>query len=84
LDQLLYQQQRLSLTFGYVRSTTDTSGSGVNGLTETVNALQVGYNFGPVAVSATASKFNNLYSSTSGPVDQENGRMGQVRVTTKF
>jgi hypothetical protein len=73
-----------NLTFGFVRSTTDTSGSGVNGLTETVNALQVGYNFGPVAVSATASKFNNLYSSTSGPVDQENGRMGQVRVTTKF
>jgi hypothetical protein len=73
-----------NLTFGYVRSTTDTSGSGINGLTETVNALQVGYNFGPVAVSGTVSKFNNLYSATTGPVDQDNGRMAQVRVTTKF
>jgi len=53
-------------------------------LTEAVNALQVGYNFGPVAVSGTVSKFNNLYSATTGPVDQDNGRMAQVRVTTKF
>jgi len=73
-----------NLTLGFVRSVTDTSGSTMTALTEAVNALQVGYNFGPVAVSATASKFNNLYSATTGPVDQDNGRMAQVRVTTKF
>jgi hypothetical protein len=73
-----------NLTLGFVRSVTDTSGSGMTALTEAVNALQVGYNFGPVALSGTVSKFNNLYSATTGPVDQDNGRMAQVRVTTKF
>jgi len=73
-----------NLTVGFVRSVTDTSGTSMTALTEAVNALQVGYNFGPVAVSGTVSKFNNLYSATTGPVDQDNGRMAQVRVTTKF
>ena len=73
-----------NLTVGYVKSITDTSGLTSVQTTETVNALQVGYNFGPVAVSATASKFNNLYSEATGPQDQANGRMGQVRVSTKF
>jgi len=71
-------------TLGIVKSVTDLSGSATNGLTETVTAIQYGYNFGPVAISATATKFNNLYSAAAGPVDQENGRMAQVRVTTKF
>jgi len=75
-------------TIGIVKSVTDASGSATNGLTETVTAIQYGYNFGPVAVSATASKFNNLWDSstaaTGGPQDQVNGRMAQVRVTTKF
>jgi len=71
-------------TLGIVKSVTDTSGAAMNGLTETVVALQYGYNFGPVAVSATVSKFNNLYDAYAGPTDQENGRMAQFRVTTKF
>jgi hypothetical protein len=71
-------------TLGIVKSVTDTSGAAMNGLTETVTAIQYGYNFGPVAVSATASKFSNVYDAASGPTDQANGRMAQVRVTTKF
>jgi len=71
-------------TVGLVKSVTDTSGAAMNGLTETVTAIQYGYNFGPVALSATASKFTNLYDGASGPTDQVNGRMAQVRVTTKF
>jgi hypothetical protein len=75
-------------TLGLVKSVTDTSGSATNGLSETVTAIQYGYNFGPVALSGTLSKFTNLYDSatavTGGPQDQVNGRMAQVRVTTKF
>jgi len=71
-------------TLGFVKSVTDTSGSALNGLAETVVALQYGYNFGPVALSASASKFTNLYDNVAGPQDQVNGRMAQVRVTTKF
>jgi hypothetical protein len=71
-------------TLGIVRSSTDATGNTASGLTETVTAIQYGYNFGPVAVSTTLSKFNNLFDTTTGPVDQSNGRMAQVRVTTKF
>jgi len=73
-----------NLTLGIVKSVTDASGAATNGLTETVTALQVGYNFGPVAFSGTVSKFNNLNDLTTGPQDQVNGRMAQLRVTTKF
>jgi len=71
-------------TLGIVKSVTDTSGSAMNGQTETVTAIQYGYNFGPVALSATASKFTNIFDAVTGPTDQANGRMAQVRVTTKF
>ena len=71
-------------TLGIVRSSTDATGTTASGLTETVTAIQYGYNFGPVAVSTTLSKFNNLFDTTTGPLDQSNGRMAQVRVTTKF
>jgi hypothetical protein len=71
-------------TLGIVRASTDATGPTATGLTETVTAIQYGYNFGPVAVSTTLSKFNNLFDTTTGPVDQSNGRMAQVRVTTKF
>jgi hypothetical protein len=73
-----------NMTLGVVKSVTDTSGGTTSGVTETVTALQLGYNFGPVAFSGTVSKWNNLYDAASGPVDQNNGRMAQVRVTTKF
>jgi hypothetical protein len=73
-------------TLGYVQSTTDAQGiayTSLAGNSEVVKALQVGYNFGPVALSATASKFTNLMG-TAGAVAEDSGRMGQVRLTTKF
>jgi hypothetical protein len=74
------------MTLGYVQSTTDAAGlayGALAGNSETVKALQLGYNFGPVALSATASKFTNLMTN-AGAVAEDSGRMGQVRLTTKF
>jgi len=73
-----------NMTLGIIKSVTDTSGPSLSGASETITALQLGYNFGPVALSGTVSKFTNLYDTASGPTDQSNGRMAQVRVTTKF
>jgi len=73
-----------NMTLGIVKSVTDASGSATNGLTESVTALQLGYNFGPVAFSGTVSRFTNINDLTTGPQDQVNGRMAQLRVTTKF
>ena len=73
-------------TLGYVQSTTDANGAAYGALagnSETVKALQVGYNFGPVALSATATKFTNIMGA-AGAVAEDSGRMGQVRLTTKF
>jgi hypothetical protein len=75
-----------NMTLGYVQATTDAQGiayGALAGNSETVKALQVGYNFGPVALSASASKFTNLMGQ-SGAVAEDSGRMGQVRLTTKF
>ncbi len=70
------------LTLGLVRSKTDSSGQ-ARVATETVKAIQVGYNLGPVAVQATYATFDNLMSTTGSLVD-DNGRIGQIRLTTKF
>ena len=75
-----------NVTVGLVKAITDTQGVafGANaGNSETVTALQVGYNFGPVALSGTVSKFSNL-DGQSGAVAEDSGRMAQVRLTTKF
>jgi hypothetical protein len=75
-----------NLTLGYVSAVTDGSGlafGALAGNSESVRALQLGYNFGPVALSATASKFSNLMSAV-GAVNEDSGRMGQLRLTTKF
>jgi len=75
-----------NLTLGYVQATTDGQGlayGALAGNSETVKAIQAGYNFGPVALSATASKFTNLMSAI-GATPEDSGRMGQIRLTTKF
>jgi len=70
------------LTVGLVRSKTDSTGQTTVG-TETVKALQIGYNLGPVAFQGTYATFDNLMSAT-GPTLSDNGKMGQLRLTTKF
>jgi len=75
-----------NLTLGIVQAVTDASGvayGSLQGNSETVKAIQAGYNFGPVAFSATASKFTNLMGA-AGAVQEDSGRMGQLRLTTKF
>ena len=75
-----------ALTLGLVKSTTDTSGSAFttnNGNTETIKALQIGYNFGPVAFSGTFAKVDNL-DGASGAVKEDSGRSAQLRLNTKF
>jgi hypothetical protein len=75
-----------NLTLGIVQSVTDATGvayTNLQGNSETVKAIQAGYNFGPVALSATASKFTNLMGA-AGAVAEDSGRMGQIRLTTKF
>jgi len=75
-----------ALTLGLVKSTTDTTGSAFttnNGNTETIKALQIGYNFGPVAFSGTFAKFDNL-DGAGGAVKEDSGRSAQLRLNTKF
>jgi len=71
-----------NMTIALVKSSTDVSGGQTNG-TETVKAVQVGYNFGPVALSASYAKFDDLIGA-SGVSVGDNGKLGQVRLSTKF
>ena len=50
---------------------------------EKVNTVQVGYNLGPVAVQASVAKYENLMGA-SGPVSGDDGKLAQIRLTTKF
>lgn len=70
------------LTLGLVRSKTESTGQTTTG-DETVRGVQVGYNLGAVAVQATYATFDQLMSST-GPGTNDNGKMGQIRLSTKF
>jgi hypothetical protein len=73
-----------NLTLGLVRSKTESTGiATTTNNTETVKAVQVGYNLGPVAVQATYATFDNLMGAT-GSVMDDNGKLGQIRLTTKF
>jgi hypothetical protein len=56
--------------------------TGFNG-TETVRALQAGYNLGPVAVTASHNKFTNLAGRT-GAVATDDGSLSILRLSTKF
>ena len=56
--------------------------TGFNG-TETVRALQAGYNLGPVAVIASHNRFTNLAGRT-GAVAGDDGSLSILRLSTKF
>jgi hypothetical protein len=59
-----------------------TAATGFNG-TETVRALQAGYNLGPVAVTASHNRFTGLAGRT-GTVANDDGSLSILRLTTKF
>ena len=71
-----------NLTLGLASASTDSTGQTTTGK-EKVNTIQVGYNLGPVAVQASVAKYENLMSAT-GPVSGDDGKLAQIRLTTKF
>jgi len=73
------------LTLGLVQTKTDNSGSATsteNG-TEKVQAVQVGYSLGPVALSLTHAKFDDLAGRT-GTSAGDNGTLSIARLSTRF
>ena len=73
------------LTVGLVQTKTDNSGSATashNG-TEKVQAIQVGYSLGPVALSLTHAKFDDLATRT-GTTVSDNGTLSIARLSTRF
>jgi hypothetical protein len=73
------------LTIGLVQTKTDHTGSATASLngTEKVQALQVGYSLGPVALSLSHMKFDDLAGRT-GTVSGDNGTLSVARLSTRF
>ena len=72
------------LTIGLVQTKTDHSGqTGTLNGTEKVQAIQVGYSLGPVALSLTHAKFDDLAGRT-GSVANDNGTLSVARLSTRF
>lgn len=72
------------LTIGLVQTKTDVSGrTGTLNGTEKVQALQVGYSLGPVALSLSHMKFDDLMGRT-GTVAGDNGTYSVARLSTRF
>ena len=72
------------LTIGLVQTKTDHSGqTGTLNGTEKVQAIQVGYSLGPVALSLTHAKFDDLAGRT-GTVANDNGTLSVARLSTRF
>jgi len=74
------------LTLGVVKAVTEGSGAGItnSGSEETVKAVQLGYNLGPVALQLSYAKYDQLMASGTGATANDNGKLGQIRLTTKF
>ena len=72
------------LTIGLVQTKTDHSGqTGTLNGTEKVQAVQVGYSLGPVALSLTHAKFDDL-AGVTGTVINDNGTLSVARLSTRF
>lgn len=72
------------LTIGLVQTKTDISGSvGTLNGTEKVQAIQVGYSLGPVALALTHAKFDDL-SGRTGTLANDNGTLSVARLSTRF
>ena len=73
------------LTVGLVQTKTDHTGSATateNG-TEKVQAIQVGYSLGPVALALTHAKFDDL-AGRDGTAAGDNGTLSIARLSTRF
>ena len=74
-----------TFTVALVQAKTENSGrtTATSNGDETVKAIQAGYNLGPVAVTASHNRFNNLAGRT-GIVSNDDGSLSILRLTTKF
>lgn len=72
------------LTIGLVQTKTDHTGqTGTLNGTEKVQAIQVGYSLGPVALSLSHMKFDDLAGRT-GTLVNDNGTLSVARLSTRF
>ena len=72
------------ITVGLVQTKTDHSGgTGTLNGEEKVQAIQLGYSLGPVALAVTYAKFDEL-AGTTGTVVNDNGTLTIARLSTRF
>ena len=74
------------LSVGFAMAKTDI-GTGQPGASdEKVQSVQVGYNLGPVALTADYSKISNIAGRTvdTDQFKPQDGKQGQIRLSTKF
>jgi len=74
------------LSVGLVYAKTDIGSGQVGASDEKIKSVQVGYNLGPVALTADYSKVTNIAgrSTDSDPFKPQDGKQGQIRLSTKF
>jgi len=76
--------KELSVGLVYVKS--DVGSGQVGASDEKIKSVQVGYNLGPVALTADYSKITNIAgrSLDTDPFKPQDGKQGQIRLSTKF
>jgi hypothetical protein len=76
--------KELSVGLVYVKS--DVGSGQVGASDEKIKSVQVGYNLGPVALTADYSKITNIAgrSLDNDPFKPQYGKQGQIRLSTKF
>ena len=67
------------ITIGVVYNKNDINGTAAD---EKIKAVQVGYNLGPVVVTAEYADIENIKGVTTANISQ--GQQGSVRLSTKF
>ena len=74
------------LSVGLAYAKTDIGSGQAGASDEKIKSVQVGYNLGPVALTADYSKITNIAgrSNDSDPFKPQDGKQGQVRLSTKF
>ena len=74
------------LSVGFAMAKTDIGAGQAGASDEKVQSVQVGYNLGPVALTADYSKVTNIAGRTvdTDPFKPQDGKQGQIRLSTKF
>lgn len=74
------------LSVGFAMAKTDIGAGQAGASDEKVQSVQVGYNLGPVALTADYSKISNIAGRTvdTDQFKPQDGKQGQIRLSTKF